>query len=183
MRRPRQGAGARRPDEDHHGPERAPPVRERDRSWSRSPPRRRSPTASSGSRAARRRSSTSPRVSASRAGTSSEQDPEGLRRASSSSLEQENYEVKTLLLPSVEKIPDDASVVVLAGPGQPLTDSAISALEGLPRAAAAGSWCSSARAGRRASCRRSSPTGASSSGNDIVIDREVRLFEGPRLGV
>ena len=44
-------------------------------------------------------------------------------------LEQENYEVKPLLLPSVEQVPDDASAVVLAGPTRPLTDAAIAALD------------------------------------------------------
>src|SRR5262249_61721906 len=44
-------------------------------------------------------------------------------------VEQENYEVKPLLLPSVEQLPDDASVVVLAGPTRPLTEGAINALD------------------------------------------------------
>src|SRR5262249_44476417 len=45
-------------------------------------------------------------------------DPKGFSEAKLA-LEQENYEVKPLLLPSVEQIPDDASAVVLAGAPPP----------------------------------------------------------------
>ena len=55
-----------------------------------------------------------------------QQDPSGYA-AAKLGLEQENYEVKTLLLPSAEKIPDDASVVALVGPERPLTERAIGA--------------------------------------------------------
>ena len=60
--------------------------------------------------------------------TSAEQDPKGYA-AAKLALEQENYQVKPLLLPSVEKIPDDASVVIIPGVGQPFTDTAITALD------------------------------------------------------
>jgi ABC-type uncharacterized transport system involved in gliding motility auxiliary subunit len=65
--------------------------------------------------------------------SSAEQDPRGYS-AAKLALQQENYEVKPLLLPSVEKIPDDASVVVVPGVGQPLTDTAIAALDGYLKA-------------------------------------------------
>src|SRR5262249_6207310 len=55
-------------------------------------------------------------------------DPEGYSEAKLA-LEQDNYEVKPLLLPSLEQIPDDASVVILDGPNRPLTDAAIAALD------------------------------------------------------
>src|SRR5262249_58700852 len=55
-------------------------------------------------------------------------DPKGYSEAKLA-LEQENYEVKPLLLPSLEQIPDDASVVILDGPNRPLTDAAIAALD------------------------------------------------------
>jgi ABC-type uncharacterized transport system involved in gliding motility auxiliary subunit len=110
-------------------------------------------------------------------------DPKGFSEAKLA-LEQENYEVKPLLLPSVEQIPDDASAVVLAGPTRPLTEAAIAALDAYLK-----------RGGRLLALVGS---GADRSGdklagffadwgvklgNDVVIDREVRLFEGPRLGV
>jgi ABC-type uncharacterized transport system involved in gliding motility auxiliary subunit len=109
------------------------------------------------------------------------EDPKGFASAKLA-LEQENYEVKSLLLPSAEKVPDDASVVVLAGPTRPLTEGAINALrEYLDRG------------GRLLVF--GNPRGAGDKlgpfltdwgvklGRNIVIDREVRLFEGPRLGV
>src|SRR5206468_1929239 len=56
------------------------------------------------------------------------QDPRGYSSAKLG-LEQENYEVKTLLLPAAEQVPDDASVVVLAGPERPLTDHEVQILD------------------------------------------------------
>ncbi len=109
------------------------------------------------------------------------QDPKGFASAKLA-LEQENYEVKPLLLPSVEQIPDDASVVVLAGPTRPLTDAAVAALEGYLKRG--GHLL--ALVGPRIGGGKLAPLLASwgvKVGDDLVIDREVRLFEGPRLGV
>ncbi len=115
------------------------------------------------------------------AGFQDAQDPKGFSSAKLA-LEQENYEVKSLLLPSVESVPDDASVVVLAGPTRPLTDEAIAALEGYLKRG--GHLL--ALAGPRIGGGKLAPFLAGwgvKVGDDIVIDREVRLFEGPRLGV
>src|SRR5262245_60482736 len=119
------------------------------------------------------------------AGTQDPQDPKGFSSLKLA-LEQENYEVKTLLLPSVEQVPDDASVVVLAGPTRPLTDGAIAALDGyLKRGgrlfAMVGPHGGSDKGGERIATLLGN--WGVKLGNDIVIDREVRLFEGPRLGV
>lgn len=115
------------------------------------------------------------------AGIQDPQDPKGFASAKLA-LEQENYEVKPLLLPSVEQIPDDASVVVLAGPTRPVTDAAIAALEAyLKRGGRL-----LALVGPRIGGGKLRPFLASwgvKVGDDLVIDREVRLFEGPRLGV
>ncbi len=109
------------------------------------------------------------------------QDPKGFTSAKLA-LEQENYEVKPLLLPSVEQIPDDASAVVLAGPTRPLTEPAVAALDAyLKRGGRL-----LALAGPRIGGERLRPFlegWGVRVGSDIVIDREVRLFEGPRLGV
>jgi ABC-type uncharacterized transport system involved in gliding motility auxiliary subunit len=110
-----------------------------------------------------------------------EQDPNGYSQIKLG-LEQENYEVKTLLLPSAEQIPDDASAVVLAGPSRPLSDREVEVLErhlerGGRLLAAVG-----ARQGQGTLPDMLARWGVKL-GNDIVIDREVRLFEGPRLGV
>jgi ABC-type uncharacterized transport system involved in gliding motility auxiliary subunit len=115
------------------------------------------------------------------AGIQDPQDPKGFANAKLA-LEQENYEVKSLLLPSVEQIPDDTSIVVLAGPTRPLTEPAITALEAyLKRGGRL-----LALAGPRIGGPKLAPFLAGwgvKLGDDIVIDREVRLFEGPRLGV
>ena len=115
------------------------------------------------------------------AGIQDPQDPKGFAGVKLS-LEQENYEVKPLLLPSAEQIPDDASVVVLAGPTRPLTDAAIAALKAyLERGGRL-----LALIGPRTSDERLGPFLAGwgvKLGSNIVIDREVRLFAGPRLGV
>jgi ABC-type uncharacterized transport system involved in gliding motility auxiliary subunit len=111
-------------------------------------------------------------------------DPKGFSEVKLA-LEQENYDVKPLLLPSVEQVPDDASAVVLAGPTRPLTDAAIAALDAYLK-----------RGGHLLALVGPHPDSKADEklaaflaqwgvklGNDIVIDREVRLFEGPRLGV
>ena len=112
------------------------------------------------------------------AGMEDAQDPKGFASLKLA-LEQENYEVKPLLLPSVEQIPDDASVVVLRR-STPLATRAITAPRGLPEARGRLFTPWSGRTGaatRRAEESRASSATGRQVGNDIVIDREVRLFE------
>lgn len=113
--------------------------------------------------------------------TSSEEDPHGYS-AAKLALQQENYEVKPLLLPSVEKIPDDASVVVIPGVGQPLTETAIAALDGYLKSGGHLFVLIGPRQGDEKLATFLSSWGAKL-GNDIVLDQEVRLFEGPRVGM
>jgi ABC-type uncharacterized transport system involved in gliding motility auxiliary subunit len=113
--------------------------------------------------------------------TSAEDDPKGYA-AAKLALQQENYEVKPLLLPSVEKIPDDASVVVMPGVGQPLTETAIAALDGYLKAGGHLFVLVGPRQGDEKLATFLSTWGAKL-GNDIVLDQEVRLFEGPRVGM
>lgn len=113
--------------------------------------------------------------------TDAPDDPKGFS-AAKLALEQENYEVKSLLLPSVEQIPEDASAVVVAGPTRTLTPAAVAALDAYLR-----------RGGRLLAMlgpRANNPElyalldrWGAKVGSDIVVDTEVRLFEGPRLGV
>ncbi|HEV7731071.1 MAG TPA: DUF4350 domain-containing protein [Candidatus Binatia bacterium] len=110
-----------------------------------------------------------------------QQDPKGYSGAKLA-LEQENYEVKPLLLASVETIPEDASVVIVAGPTAPFTDSAIAALDGYLRRGGHLLVMVGPRQGGDKLTAFLASWGARV-GNDIVIDREVRMFEGPRLGV
>jgi ABC-type uncharacterized transport system involved in gliding motility auxiliary subunit len=110
-----------------------------------------------------------------------EQEPVGYSNAKLA-LEQENYEVKTLLLPSVEQMPEDASVVVLGGPERPLTDHEINLLDGYLKRGGHLMALVGPRQGTEQLAGLLERWGAKL-GNDVVIDREVRLFEGPRLGV
>src|SRR5262249_7525437 len=97
-------------------------------------------------------------------------------------LEQENYDVKTLLLPSAEQIPDDASAVVIAGIQRPLTDHEIEMLDAHLKRGGHLLLLIGPREGSDALGNFLTNWGLKL-GNDIVIDTEVRLFEGPRIGV
>lgn len=110
-----------------------------------------------------------------------EQDPKGYA-ALKLALEQENYEVKPLVLPSAEKIPDDATAVVIGGPDRPLTDAAIAALEEYLKRGGRLFAMVGAREGDAKLSAFLANWGVKL-GDNVVIDREVRLFEGPRLGV
>jgi ABC-type uncharacterized transport system involved in gliding motility auxiliary subunit len=109
------------------------------------------------------------------------QDPKGYSQAKLS-LEQENYEVKTLLLPSAEQIPDDASTVVIPGVGRPLNEHEVQILDAYLKRGGRLLVLVGPRQGDERLAKLLADWGAKL-GNDIVIDTEVRLFEGPRLGV
>jgi len=97
-------------------------------------------------------------------------------------LEQENYEVKTLLLPSVEAIPADADVVIMAGPVRELTEPAVKALGDFLRRGGH----LMALVGPRAPATQVTALLAEwgiTLGQDLILDREVRLLEGPRIGL
>lgn len=96
-------------------------------------------------------------------------------------LESENYQVKDLLLATQEKVPDDASLLIIAGPQKPLLDHEIKAI---------GEYMS--RGGRLLVLLPS--TGGETFkgflkgwgvevGDDIVVDQVIRLFAGPTLGL
>jgi ABC-type uncharacterized transport system involved in gliding motility auxiliary subunit len=109
------------------------------------------------------------------------QDPKGYSNAKLG-LEQENYEAKSLLLPAAEKIPDDASVLVLAGPERALGEHEIQLIDDYLKRGGRVLVLAGPREGKERLPELLERWGAKL-GNDIVIDREVRLFEGPRLGV
>jgi ABC-type uncharacterized transport system involved in gliding motility auxiliary subunit len=110
-----------------------------------------------------------------------QQDPKGYA-AARVALEQENYEVKPLMLPSVEDIPADASVVAMVGPARPLTDHELQILDGYLKRGGHLLLLVGPRQGDERVTKLLADWGVKL-GNDIVIDRELRLFEGPRLGI
>jgi ABC-type uncharacterized transport system involved in gliding motility auxiliary subunit len=115
------------------------------------------------------------------ASTTTEDDPKGYS-AAKLALQQENYDIKTLLLPSVDKVPDDASVVIMPGVGQPLTETAIGALDAYLKRGGHLFALVGPRQGDDKLVTLLSNWGAKL-GNDVVLDQEVRLFEGPRVGM
>src|SRR6266849_6346602 len=102
-------------------------------------------------------------------------------------LEGENYEVKTLTLASAAKVPDDCTVLVVAGPTRQLLPHETDAMNDYLK-----------RGGRELVMLRSArPDGSVDeaalvkfvgdwgvkAGDDIVVDQVVRLFAGPALGL
>src|SRR2546430_1716387 len=110
-----------------------------------------------------------------------QQEPKGYAGAKLA-LEQENYEVKPLVLPAAESIPDDASALVLAGPARPLDEHEVQALDAyLKRGGHLLALVGPREGGDRLNGFLAD--WGVKVGNDIVIDRELRLFAGPSMGI
>ncbi len=96
-------------------------------------------------------------------------------------LGSENYETKKILLASMASVPDDCSVVVVAGPQKPYMESELNAL---------GTYLDS---GGRALLLLAPRSGNEFQpllskwgvklGDDVVVDQVIRLFQGPSLGL
>jgi ABC-type uncharacterized transport system involved in gliding motility auxiliary subunit len=96
-------------------------------------------------------------------------------------LTNENYEVKKVLLASMANVPEDCSVVVVAGPQKPYLESELTAL---------GAYLDN---GGRALMLLPPRNGTEFQpllnkwgvklGNDVVVDQVIRLFQGPALGL
>jgi len=96
-------------------------------------------------------------------------------------LANENYEVKKVLLASMANVPEDCSVVVVAGPQKPYLASELTAL---------GTYLDG---GGRALMLLPPRNGGEFQpllskwgvklGNDVVVDQMIRLFQGPALGL
>jgi ABC-type uncharacterized transport system involved in gliding motility auxiliary subunit len=102
-------------------------------------------------------------------------------------LEGEGYEVRKMVLASLPKVPDDVSIVVVAGPQKPLLPHEIDALNDYLK-----------RGGRMILMFRPQPPDQPIDesamiklagewgvqvGNDVVVDQVLRLFAGPALGL
>jgi ABC-type uncharacterized transport system involved in gliding motility auxiliary subunit len=109
------------------------------------------------------------------------EDPNGFSEAKLA-LEQENYDVKTLLLPAAQEIPADATAVVVGGPERPLADREVEVLDAY-LARGGHLFVMVGPRERQEKLQAMLQRWGVKLGDDIVIDREVRLFEGPRLGV
>lgn len=108
------------------------------------------------------------------------ENPRGLAQAKAA-LENENYEVKKLLLASVEKVPDDCNLVMVTGPTRPFLTQELPALDNyLKQGGRALFLLSPQRAEEFIAFLE--PWGVKV-GNDVVVDQVVRLFQGPALGL
>src|SRR6266481_2239520 len=102
-------------------------------------------------------------------------------------LEGEGYEVRKLELAQLPKVPDDANLVVVAGPIKPIGQHEIDALnEYLKHGGRVIAMYRPQRPDNpideSAMVKLASDWGVKV-GNDIVVDQVVRLFEGPALGL
>jgi ABC-type uncharacterized transport system involved in gliding motility auxiliary subunit len=96
-------------------------------------------------------------------------------------LENENYEVKKVLLASMANVPDDCSVVVVAGPQKPYLDSELTALGTYLDKGGRALFLLAPRQGNEFE-----PLLAKwgvKLDNDVVVDQVIRLFQGPALGL
>jgi len=103
--------------------------------------------------------------------------------AAKTALEQENYEVKTLVLPSVaDKIPDDATALVIPGPTRPLSEHATQVLDAYLKNGGHLLVMIGPRDADEGLAKLLADWGVKL-GDDIVIDQELRLFQGPSMGI
>lgn len=108
------------------------------------------------------------------------QSPHGLASLKQA-LENENYTVKKVLLASMANVPDDCSVVLVAGPQKPYLSTELTALQ------------TYLDGGGRALFLLPPQRGSEFQpflakwgvklGDDVVVDQVIRLFQGPALGL
>lgn len=113
-------------------------------------------------------------------GLDDRESPRGLGQAKAA-LESENYEVKTVLLASLEAVPEDCRVVMLAGPTRPFVAQELPALDTYLRAG--GRLLVLLSPERAADVAAFLAPWGVKVGNDVVVDQVVRLFQGPALGL
>jgi ABC-type uncharacterized transport system involved in gliding motility auxiliary subunit len=96
-------------------------------------------------------------------------------------LTNENYAVRKVLLASMEKVPDDCSLLVVAGPQRPYLDQELAEVE---------QWLKGGKSAlfllppqRAAQFVDLLAKWGVKVGNDVVVDQVVRLFQGPALGL
>ncbi len=108
------------------------------------------------------------------------QDAHGLGQAKSA-LTNEGYEIKKVLLLTLEKVPDDCSLVVVAGPVKPYQEQELTALDSFLRGGGRVLFLLGPR-----SASEFQPLLAKWAvklGDDVVVDQVLRLFQGPALGL
>ena len=96
-------------------------------------------------------------------------------------LENETYQVKTVLLATLDKVPDDCSVVLVAGPTRPYLAQELPLLDAyIKRGGRLLALLAPQRAAEVVKLLESYGVGV---GDDAVVDQVVRIFQGPALGL
>jgi ABC-type uncharacterized transport system involved in gliding motility auxiliary subunit len=109
-----------------------------------------------------------------------QQTPKGFSQLKQS-LENENYEVKKILLANVEKVPPECHVVIAPGPAKPYLENETKALAEFLRSGGHAMVMLPPREGEE--LKPLLAEWGVTAGDDVVVDQVMRLFQGPAIGV
>lgn len=109
-----------------------------------------------------------------------QQDAKGMSQAKAA-LTNENYDVKKILLASMETVPAECTAVVVAGPTKPYLAQELTALETYIKGGGRALFLLPPQRGAEF-VSLLEPWGVAV-GDDVVVDQVVRLFQGPALGL
>jgi len=101
--------------------------------------------------------------------------------AAKEALENENYQVQELLLSTQEKVPVEASLLIIASPQKPLLDHELQAIEDYLKNG--GRLLALLPSTGGETLKGSLKGWGVEIGDDLVVDQVIRLFAGPSLGV
>jgi ABC-type uncharacterized transport system involved in gliding motility auxiliary subunit len=110
-----------------------------------------------------------------------DQEPRGYAQAKRG-LENENYNVKMIIPASEGQVADDCTVAVIAGPQRPLLPGEIDLLEDYLKRGGHLLVLLQPRVGEADLVPMLARWGAEV-GNDVLIDQQLRLFQGPTVGI
>jgi ABC-type uncharacterized transport system involved in gliding motility auxiliary subunit len=96
-------------------------------------------------------------------------------------IENENYKLETILLPSLEEVPETCAVVMIAGPQRPFLEHELAALDRFVRSG--GSLLALVAPRQAPQLVEFLERWGIDVGDDVVVDQVVRLFQGPSLGL
>lgn len=96
-------------------------------------------------------------------------------------LENENYQVQELLLSTQERVPAEASLLIIASPQKPLLEHEVRVIEGYLKNGGRLLVLLPSSGGE--SLKGSLKGWGVEIGDDLVVDQVIRLFAGPSLGV
>lgn len=96
-------------------------------------------------------------------------------------LENENYQVKKLLLPSVGKVPEDCTLLIVAGPQRPLLENELKVLNDYIDNG--GGLLLLLEPRRSPELKAFLSNWGLDVGDNVVVDQVIRLFTGPTLGI